>query len=194
MYKSAKIVHIIGLLFFMALAVAGQQSAPAPRQEVPDNIAPHPAPTQPLPYSHKTHIALGLQCQGCHINPAPGIKMTFPATALCTSCHNNTDKKLALSSLDKYAISGQPIPWRRVYTITAGVSWSHRAHLQAGMQCVMCHGDVSQSDAMAETTAIAAMASCISCHQTHNASATCETCHAWPMDKALGLKKISAAE
>ena len=68
----------------------------------------------------------------------------------------------------------------RVYQVTPGVTWTHRKHLQAGMQCVMCHGNVAQLDAMAQTTSVVAMASCISCHQAHNANTACATCHSWP--------------
>ena len=51
------------------------------------NPAPHPAPGQPLPYSHKTHVGMGVACQLCHVNPEPGKEMTFPNTATCMSCH-----------------------------------------------------------------------------------------------------------
>src|SRR5260370_10557761 len=54
---------------------------------VPDNPSPHPAPEQPLPYSHKQHLAFGLQCKDCHTNPEPGKLMTFPPTSKCMQCH-----------------------------------------------------------------------------------------------------------
>jgi len=38
------------------------------------------------------------------------------------------------AKLGEFAKSNQPIPWVRVYQVTAGVTWTHRAHLQAGMQ------------------------------------------------------------
>src|SRR5262245_55648062 len=44
-------------------------------------------PKQPLPFSHKLHVAQGLKCQGCHVNPDPGEQMTFPVTAKCMPCH-----------------------------------------------------------------------------------------------------------
>ncbi|MFQ5660393.1 MAG: cytochrome c3 family protein [Gammaproteobacteria bacterium] len=183
------------LLLFMAVAEAAQQFTHTPEQEVPDNIAPHPAPVQPVPYSHKLHLAQGLQCQFCHTNPAPGKKMAFPPKVICSSCHNTIVKnKPALVTLDRLTNSDQPIPWVRVYRITPGVNWSHRVHLQAGMQCIMCHGDVSRLEAMAKTTAVTSMASCIGCHQSHNAGSTCNTCHAWPADTALGLKTSHGKE
>jgi hypothetical protein len=161
--------------------LASVWSAQEPKQEVPDNVAPHPAPVQPLPYSHKTHLALGLSCGGCHTNPDPGNMMTFPATAKCMQCHAAVAAdKPAIQKLSEFAKAGQPIPWVRVYQLTAGVNWSHRKHIQAGLQCVMCHGEVSKLDGMAQTTGVTSMATCIACHQARNAPTVCQTCHSWP--------------
>jgi hypothetical protein len=162
------------------LATNGFAQQP-PKQDVPDNLAEHPAPGQPLPYSHKKHVALGLQCRQCHTNPDPGNQMTFPLTSTCMACHTTVAKdRPAILKLAAFAKAGEPIPWVRVYQITPGVTWTHRKHLQAGMQCVMCHGQVAQLDAMAENTSVTSMASCIACHAAHKAGTTCQTCHAWP--------------
>ena len=40
-------------------------------------------PEQPIPYSHKQHVALGLKCKDCHTMPDPGELMTIPAAAKC---------------------------------------------------------------------------------------------------------------
>jgi hypothetical protein len=151
------------------------------KQEVPDNPSPHDPPEQPLPYSHKTHLALGLTCATCHVNPEPGRLMTFPATSRCMQCHIATAKnRPAIQKLAEYAKSGESVPWVRVYNLLPGVQWSHRRHLQAGLKCEMCHGQVSQMARMSETTSVTTMYSCYHCHQTHSASAVCETCHVWP--------------
>jgi ABC-type nitrate/sulfonate/bicarbonate transport system substrate-binding protein len=168
-------------------AVRAQPSAPA-AWAVQANLAPHPAPEQPLPFSHKTHVGMSLPCQLCHTNPAPGRQMTFPAVATCMNCHATmvTDRP-AIKKLAQYAKSHQPIPWVRVYQVLPGVTWTHRKHLQAGVPCENCHGAVASLDAMAETTAVAAMASCIGCHQARSVSAACTVCHAWPRDAVLGF-------
>jgi hypothetical protein len=163
----------------LLMAACGARAQSAAKQEVPDNLSEHSAPAQPLPYSHKPHVALA--CRQCHTNPEPGVQMTFPATATCMSCHATIAKdKPAIVKLAGFAKSGATIPWVRVYQVTPGVTWTHRKHLESGMQCVACHGQVGQLDAMAETTSVTSMASCIACHQTHNASTACATCHAWP--------------
>jgi hypothetical protein len=168
---------------FIGSEMRAQQAAPAPsvKQEVPDNLLQLAAPAQPLPYSHKTHLALGLQCQMCHTNPEPGRLMTFSATGTCMACHATIAKdKPAIQKLAAFAKSGQPIPWVRVYVVLAGVNWTHRKHLTTGMQCEMCHGKVAQLEVMAEITSVTTMASCLNCHQAHNASTACQTCHSWP--------------
>jgi len=167
-------------LLFLGATLWGQQavSPSQVKQMVPDNPAQHPAPVQPIPYSHKQHLAMGLECKNCHTNPEPGKLMTFPATSACMQCHVTIAKnKPAIQKLAEYAKSQQPIPWVRVYKVLPGVAWSHRAHLAAGMKCETCHGQVAQSEAMSETTSVVTMYSCLSCHEMNHASTACETCH-----------------
>lgn len=169
-------------LLVLAFTLSAQQTSPSAKQLVPDNRADHPAPLQPIPYSHKKHLALGLQCAICHTNPEPGNLMTFPATATCMSCHATVAKdKPAIKQLAEYASSGKPIPWVRVYSVTPGVTWTHRKHLQAGFKCENCHGAVAQMDAMSQTTGVTSMAVCIDCHTQNKAPVVCQTCHAWPV-------------
>jgi len=148
---------------------------------VPDNPSPHPAPEQPIPYSHKQHLAFGLKCQECHTNPEPGKLMTFPDTAKCMQCHVTIAKdKPSIQKIAQYAASNQQIPWVRVYKVIPGVNWTHRAHLAAGVKCETCHGDVSQISAMSEVTSVVTMYSCLNCHEMNHAKTTCETCHVRP--------------
>jgi hypothetical protein len=170
-------------LLFLTLNVKAQQSAGTPdsRRDVPDNLAEHAPPVQPIPYSHKTHLALGLECQTCHTNPEPGNLMTFPATSTCMSCHNSVAKsKPAIQKLASFANSNEAIPWVRVYSITPGVNWTHRKHLEAGIKCETCHGQVAEMNTMAQATSVTSMGVCINCHKLHNAPIVCQTCHVWP--------------
>lgn len=170
-------------VLFLTPKLAAQQIAPSPaaKVEVPGNPLQPAAPEQPIPYSHKIHLALGLQCGDCHTNPEPGNLMTFPATAKCMQCHASVAAdKPSIQKLADFANSQKPIPWVRVYTVLAGVKWSHRKHLDAGLQCEICHGQVAQMDAMAEATSVTAMAVCINCHEMNHALASCNTCHPWP--------------
>ena len=184
-----KFVFITLLGFLIVAPGVAQQSEMAAIPLVPANVAPHPAPEQPLPFSHKTHTALGLVCQTCHTNPDPGTMMTFPTTESCMMCHVavGTDTT-AIKELHAFAESEREIPWTRVYVVTPGVNWNHRAHLNSGAQSETCHGAVSRVEAMSESTAVLAMASCIGCHEAHEAETACVTCHAWPTDQLLRIE------
>ena len=173
----------LALLLLTTIPLLAQQAvAPAVvQQAVPDNPL-HPAgPEQPVPYSHKIHLALKLKCENCHANPDPGKLMTYPPTSKCMTCHANTAKtKPGVQKLATLAKSPQPIPWVRIYTVLPGVNWAHRTHLAAGMKCEMCHGQVAQMAVMSEATSVTTMYSCLTCHEQHNAKSTCITCHSWP--------------
>lgn len=173
----------ISFLFVATSPLAAQQSEPSlpAKQLVPDNYGEHPSPAQPIVFSHKLHVPLGLHCKDCHTNPDPGKLMTFPETSTCMTCHRTVAKnKPTIQQLAYFAKSGKPIPWVRIYVLTPGVTWTHRKHLNAGLQCGNCHGQVAQMDNISEITSVAAMGVCINCHAQDKAPTTCETCHAWP--------------
>jgi hypothetical protein len=162
-------------------ALGAQVNAQDKQEQVPDNLAAPMPPVQPILYSHKTHLALGLQCQTCHTNPEPGALMTLPATATCMNCHKSIAKnRPEIVKLAAYAKSGQPIPWVRVYEVTPGIQWTHRKHLQAGLKCETCHGAVAELPAMTMVKSVTAMGNCVHCHEMNNAKTACSTCHLWP--------------
>jgi Cytochrome c7 and related cytochrome c/Class III cytochrome C family len=155
---------LIAMVVLATVMLWGQNAANAP-------------PVQPLPYSHKQHIALGLKCEFCHIEPGVGEMMTFPATEKCMSCHQSIDKdKPAIQKLAAYAKSNEPIPWVRVYKIPEWVDFSHKVHLQAGAKCQNCHGQVAERDVLFKEVDLS-MGTCMECHRENNASVQCDYCH-----------------
>ena len=177
-------LFVVALIVMVLVLISGGATAQQTAQSVngkkmvPDNPSEHAPPAQPIPYSHKTHLAVGLECKDCHTNPEPGGLMTFPATSKCMQCHVTISKnKPSIQKIAEYSKSQQPIPWVRVYTVLQGIAWSHRTHLQAGMKCETCHGAVAQMDAMSEVTSVITMYSCLNCHEMNHAKTACETCH-----------------
>jgi hypothetical protein len=143
-------------------------------------------------FSHAQHAGtLNLPCGTCHAGAnaagesdpktVGGKHMTLPGSPICISCHQvvATDQP-AVQQLAEYARTEEAISWVRVYKVLKGVSWSHQPHLNAGIDCQACHGDVTKMEIMTVATAVTAMSSCISCHRAHEANSQCETCHAWP--------------
>jgi hypothetical protein len=138
------------------------------------------APEQPLPFSHKTHTAVGkLVCQDCHPTPVKfGAEMGFPPTAKCMACHILIAKeKPAIQKLAELAAAKQPIPWVRVYRLADFVFFDHRYHLMNQAKCQDCHGPVAEQDVTTDELGATKMIFCQSCHTRTKASGGCGTCH-----------------
>ena len=134
-------------------------------------------PLQPIPYSHKQHIALGLKCANCHEMPDPGEMMGIPAAAKCMTCHQAVKKDSPpIQKLAAFAARKEPVPWVRVYQIPGYVFFSHKNHLDTGATCETCHGKVSERDRLFRETDIS-MGGCMTCHRSQRASLDCTFCH-----------------
>lgn len=134
-------------------------------------------PEQPIPYSHKQHIALGLTCKDCHTNPDPGDAMGIPTSSKCMTCHQTIKKDSpAIQKLAAFDRDKQPIPWVRIYKVADFVSFSHAVHLKAGAQCENCHGQVAQRDQLFREVN-PSMSTCVDCHRDHDANQGCDACH-----------------
>jgi len=135
------------------------------------------AAEQPIPYSHKTHLANGLQCKNCHTNADPGEMMGFPATKTCMGCHTTIKKDSpAIQKLAAYNKDQKPVPWVRVYQIPNYVFFSHRVHTQTGATCQTCHGPVAEREVITKEVDHS-MGNCMDCHRRNKASIDCTFCH-----------------
>jgi c(7)-type cytochrome triheme protein len=130
------------------------------------------AEQQPIPYSHKTHLAMGLKCNACHKNPDPGEAMGLPPESFCMGCHRTV--KADSPHIQKLATT--KIPWVRVYQLPSFVYFSHRLHTQAGASCETCHGPVRDRDVIVKEIPNN-MQSCMACHAEKKARNDCNACH-----------------
>jgi len=134
---------------------------------------------QPIEYSHKKHLALGLDCLDCHsgadIRAAAGI----PSVSKCMLCHQKlaTDKP-EVKKVIAYAAQNHEIPWERVYGFSSNamVRFRHAPHYRANIACSTCHGDMTQAT-VAQRQVRHTMGSCLNCHRQNNAPEDCATCH-----------------
>jgi hypothetical protein len=163
-------------LLLSLLLVAGALVAQAPGLPVIKPVPP--GPEQPIPFSHKTHAAEGLECAACHTMPDPGYFAEIAGTDVCMGCHLEvkTDSA-AIQTLAEAHRAGKQIEWKPVYAIPDFVYFSHKEHVEtAGAQCAACHGDVASQDVLAKERNIS-MPGCISCHRATNAPVECDFCH-----------------
>ncbi|TAM81971.1 MAG: quinoprotein glucose dehydrogenase [Acidobacteria bacterium] len=144
----------------------------------PVEITPPPAaPSQPIPFSHRVHLTIGLPCNSCHQVAADGKQMQIPNVTQCMACHQGiaTDRP-AIQKLASIAKAGGSIPWVRVNHLPDFVFFSHQKHMAAKVDCAVCHGMVRNMDAMRQVKDMSMM-SCVNCHNLRKATVSCGQCH-----------------
>ncbi len=122
-------------------------------------------PEQPIGFPHYTHVTtLNMQCEYCHANARRTIHGGVPETKVCAGCHwtvkkDSPDIKKLMSfgegcnfmhaDADSFrAPTGMPspkcdpIPWKKVHDLPDFVHFSHKRHVQGGVNCTECHGQV----------------------------------------------------
>ena len=135
-------------------------------------------PDQPLPFSHKLHAGdKKIPCQYCHSAARRSETAGIPPVNTCMGCHRlvAVDRDPIKYIQEKYA-AHDPIVWTKVHDMPDFVRFTHKRHVQAGVACETCHGDVAKMDT-AEQKAPLQMGWCVECHMQKGAPTACYTCH-----------------
>lgn len=124
-------------------------------------------PSQPIPFSHKIHVTQhGMDCRYCHsFAESSSGHSNIPTTATCMNCHKvvkNDSPKLA--PLRESWNTGKPIEWVRIHELPDYAYFNHAAHLNRGISCVRCHGDVDEMDVVHQVEP-QSMSWCLDCHR-----------------------------
>jgi len=103
-------------------------------------------PAQPIQFSHHRHVTeIGIQCEYCHDSARKSIHGGVPGTQTCMNCHQYVAKdKPEIQKLTEYWTRGEPIPWSKVHDVADFVHFNHSRHVQGGVQCTECHGQIGQ--------------------------------------------------
>lgn len=161
-------------------AVAGVAWASVAAQGPPVvEFRPPPPPEQPIAYSHRTHVALGLACTRCHDGATSGGRANIPAASLCLTCHATVKADSAeIQKLAAFEARREPVPWKRVYRLPDFVYFEHARHLSvsADITCETCHGSVEDM-AVTQKVKDTSMAACVQCHAERAAPTRCDSCH-----------------
>lgn len=146
-------------------------------------------PTQPIAFSHKLHAGeMKIDCQYCHTGVEKSRTAGVPSADICMNCHTlaRIDKP-EIQKLTQYYKEGKPIPWKRVHKVPDFVYFNHSAHINKGLECKSCHGQVEQMEVIAQVQNLN-MGGCLDCHRNahdrlpyikdvKNGSDNCWTCH-----------------
>jgi hypothetical protein len=162
------------LIAIPVLALLAQKPYKPPHETIPG------APVaQPIAYSHKTHVTLGMKCANCHTIGGEGFQAGYPKESTCLGCHTTIKKDSPeIQKLAAFAAKKQPVPWKRIYQTPDYVWFSHASHVQdAKIDCGKCHGEVGSREVLFQEKSIL-MKACMDCHAEYKAPNGCDFCHA----------------
>lgn len=147
----------------------------------PRGLRPGPGsepPPQPIAFSHRVHAGENqIPCLYCHVYARHGAVAGVPSVQRCMGCHTITAVASAeVQKLQGYWMRQEPIAWLRVFRQPDFVFFQHRPHVQAGIACQTCHGQVERMDRVREAVVLD-MDRCVACHRAQQASIDCLTCH-----------------
>jgi hypothetical protein len=124
------------------------------------------APTQPVAFSHEFHSGtLEIDCRYCHTYVDRSGHSNVPGTNVCMSCHSmvlKDDDRLAM--VRQSYESGDPIPWVRIHKVPDYVYFNHAVHVNRGISCVECHGQVNEMEVVHHAKQLS-MGFCLECHR-----------------------------
>ena len=138
------------------------------------------APSQPIPFSHELHAGKRkIQCMYCHSNVDKSAHANVPSTAVCMNCHRvvKTDSPW-IQQLTKAYDNNEPIQWVNVHVLPDYVYFNHSRHIQKGVSCETCHGNVAAMEKVEQVNDLS-MGWCVNCHRQpqYQAPLNCNTCH-----------------
>jgi hypothetical protein len=122
--------------------------------------------TQPVPFSHEHHAGgLGIDCRYCHQGVETDAFAGLPPTETCMTCHSELwTGAEALEPVRRSLADGRPIHWQRVHDLADFVYFNHAAHVNNGVACETCHGDVATMPLIRQEAPLT-MEWCLECHR-----------------------------
>ncbi|HLA90024.1 MAG TPA: cytochrome c3 family protein [Gemmatimonadaceae bacterium] len=123
------------------------------------------SPVQPIAFPHPVHVnTLKMNCVFCHFaagqSPDPGM----PAVGTCMGCHQLVAvDRPEVKKLADYYNRKLPVPWVRVHKLPEYVRFPHMRHINAGVTCQSCHGQVNNMPQVFQYASLN-MGWCVSCH------------------------------
>jgi hypothetical protein len=153
---------------------------------VPSDAA---GPDQPIAFSHALHAGAGpdsqeparnrlqLDCLYCHADARRSAYAGIPSVRRCMGCHLISGaQKPEVQKIHQYWKDGEPIPWVRIHKVPGFVHFPHKRHVQAGLRCQECHGEVQDMAVVAQAAPLT-MGWCVECHARRSGPLDCLACH-----------------
>ena len=149
-------VFIVGLAITVVIAVA--RSPYITNQNV--------VREQPVQFSHKHHVGDdGIDCRYCHTSVETSAVAGIPPTKTCMNCHSLLfANSQYLEPVRESYRTGNSIAWVKVHRLPDFVYFNHSIHVNKGIGCSTCHGQVNQMPLMWQASPLL-MQWCLDCHR-----------------------------
>lgn len=124
------------------------------------------AVVQDVPFSHKHHVGvLGIDCRYCHTTVERSSFAGIPSTSICMNCHSQmwVGSEMLEPVRTSYR-TNRPLKWQRVYNVPGFVYFDHSVHVQNGVGCSSCHGQIDQMPFTQQVPTLL-MRWCLDCHR-----------------------------
>jgi hypothetical protein len=155
-------VSIFGALFI----IAGLLWLMAQIQRSPWMTEAYVAKEQPIQFSHERHVGgNGIDCRYCHTAVEDSRFAGIPPTKTCMNCHSQVFSDSSyLAPVRSSFENDTPISWVRVHDLPDFVFFDHSIHVNKGVGCTTCHGQVDRMPLMTQTASLQ-MEWCLDCHR-----------------------------
>jgi len=106
-----------------------------------------------------------MDCRYCHCDIEFSPVANVPPTQTCMNCHKIilTDSERLLPVRESWE-KKIPIQWVQVHKLPDFVYFNHSLHLNAGVGCSECHGNVAQMEVVEQKKPLS-MSWCLDCHR-----------------------------
>ena len=121
---------------------------------------------QPVMFSHKHHVGDdGIDCRYCHTSVETSAFAGIPPTKTCMNCHRQiwANSPMLQPVRDSFR-TGQPLKWTRVHDLPDFVYFNHSIHVNKGVGCSTCHGQVDKMSLTYQVNSLY-MQWCLECHR-----------------------------
>jgi len=155
-------VSIFGAVFF----IAGLLGLFAEVNRSPWMTGAQVARDQPIQFSHERHVGgNGIDCRYCHTSVEESSFAGIPPTRTCMNCHSQIFANSPfLEPVRESFRSGRSIQWNRVHDLPDFVYFDHSIHVNKGVGCTTCHGQVDRMPLMWQEKSLQ-MEWCLDCHR-----------------------------
>jgi hypothetical protein len=153
---------VFSTIFLVALALAGVLGVARAPYLTNQNVVRD----QPIQFSHKHHVGDdGIDCRYCHTGVETSAVAGVPPTKTCMNCHSVLFNNVGyLEPVRESYRTDKSIEWIRVHRLADFVYFNHSIHVNKGVGCSSCHGQVNQMPLVFQASSLQ-MEWCLDCHR-----------------------------